>query len=216
MIDLPIKDSKLKSLALTHRSYLNEHRSVSEHNERLEYLGDAVLELAVTKFLFDKYPKKPEGELTALRSAMVRTTTLSTVAATLDLGKKLKMSKGEAVSGGRENLALLANTFEAVVGSIYLDQGFESVVEFLEIHLFPLLPEIIEKGLEKDFKSTLQEMVQAEGKPTPTYVVVSESGPDHDKEFKVTVKVGQDELASGEGKSKQLAQQAAAEAALRK
>jgi len=213
---LPLTNKKLLELALTHRSYLNENRSVKEHNERLEYLGDAVLELAVSRFLFDKFPNKPEGELTALRSALVRTTTLAMVAESLELGKKLRLSKGEAASGGRENQALLANTFEAVVGAIYLDSGFDKVVEFLGQKLFPQIDKIIENELYKDFKSTLQEKVQANGDSTPEYKVIGEVGPDHDKEFTIEVYVGKKRLAQGKGKSKQEAQQHAAQATLTK
>ncbi|MFC1653220.1 ribonuclease III [Patescibacteria group bacterium] len=215
-MNIPIKNKSLLETALTHRSYLNENRSVKEHNERLEYLGDAVVELAVSEFLFEKYPKRPEGELTAIRSAMVRTETLAKVAERLDFGLSLRMSKGEAASGGRSNTALLANTFEAVIGAMYLDQGFQKVIDFLKENLFPEADEIVENGSFKDFKSTLQEVVQAEGKSTPEYQVVSEKGPDHDKIFTVMVKVEKQELATGKGKSKQSAQQQAAARALEK
>lgn len=213
---LTFNNQDLIQTALTHRSYLNENRSVKEHNERLEYLGDAVIELAVSEFLYEQYPNRPEGELTAIRSALVRTETLAAVAKELGFGEELRMSRGEIASGGRNNIALLANTFEAVIGALYLDQGFPNVVDFLKINLYPKVEEIINKNLFKDFKSTLQETVQAEGKGTPEYDVTGEVGPDHDKIFTVIVKVDGQEIAQGEGKSKQAAQQQAAAAALEK
>ena len=210
------KNPQLLETALTHRSYLNENRSVKEHNERLEYLGDAVIELAVSAFLYHTYSDKPEGDLTAIRSALVRTETLASVSKTLDFGKTLRMSKGEIASGGRENVALLANTFEAVIGALYLDQGYEKVVSFLQDNLYPKVEEIVAKNLYKDFKSTLQEMVQSNGKTTPEYEVVSQIGPDHDKLFTVGVKIDGQLIAQGTGKSKQIAQQQAAANALEK
>lgn len=213
---IPIKNKPLLTQALTHRSYLNEHKDVPQHNERLEFLGDAVLELAVSIALYHQFPDRPEGELTALRSALVRTTTLAQVATKLGLGEKLRLSRGEAASGGRTNPTLLANTFEAVIGALYLDQGLTAVVALLEKRLFPQIKDIVEKGLYKDFKSTLQEVVQAQGQPTPEYQVVHEEGPDHNKRFTVEVTVGQKTLATGVGKSKQEAQQQAAQLALEK
>lgn len=215
-MNIPIKNKDLLKTAFTHRSYLNEHKSVTTHNERLEYLGDAVIELIVSEFLFKKFTDKPEGDLTAIRSAMVRTETLAKVATNLEFGEKLRMSKGEEASGGKTNTALLANTFEAVIGALYLDQGFKSVTSFLETHLFTQLDEIMEKSLYKDFKSTLQETVQANGKSTPEYKVVNEEGPDHDKVFTVEVKVDNKVLSQGKGKNKQTAQQQAAASALEK
>lgn len=213
---LTFKNPSLLDTALTHRSYLNENRSVKEHNERLEYLGDAVIELAVSEFLYHSFPERPEGELTAIRSALVRTETLASVASALGFGDELKMSRGEIASGGRLNIALLANTFEAVMGALYLDQGFEIVVDFLKKNLYSKVDEIIAKSLFKDFKSTLQEKIQAQGKPTPEYEVIDEVGPDHDKIFTVIVKVDEESLAEGKGKSKQAAQQQAAANALEK
>lgn len=211
----PFKNTLLEITALTHRSALNEELSqAKESNERLEYLGDAVLELATTRFLYDRFPEKPEGELTSFRSALVKTTTLAIVAKELGLGEKLIMSKGEESGGGRSNEGLLANTFEAFVGALYLDQGFEAVEKFLNEVLFPRFDHIYANKLYRDSKSLLQELVQAKNLPTPIYQVTSESGPDHDKVFTVVVKVDDKEVASGEGKSKQLAQQAAAQKAL--
>jgi len=211
---LPIKNQSLLDVALTHRSFLNESKTATEHNERMEYLGDAVLELVVSEYLYHQFPDKPEGELTALRSALVKTTTLAKVAHTLNLGAMLKMSHGEEQTGGRTNTGLLANTFESVTGAIYLDSGFDAAKDFISTHLFPLLPDIIKNHSYKDYKSLFQEKVQAEGQPTPTYQSVSEHGPDHHKIFTVAVTVGDQSLATGSGNSKQAAEQAAAHAAL--
>jgi len=201
--------------ALTHRSALNEHLSTSlESNERLEFLGDAVLELATTKFLFAEMPDEQEGMLTAYRSALVKTTTLADVAIELGLGEQLFMSKGEEASGGRQNTGLLANTVEAVIGALYLDQGFDAAYAFIEKHIFPRLDEIKQKKLYKDAKSQLQEYVQSKGLAAPDYVVIEESGPDHDREFTVKVLIDGLEAGRGKGKSKQLAQQAAAQSVL--
>jgi ribonuclease III len=216
MTGLVFKNPALLEEALTHRSFLNENRSTHNHNERLEFLGDAVLELAVSEYLFAQFPDKPEGDLTAYRAALVRTTSLSETAAKLELGNQLKMSKGEEISGGRSNPSLLANTLEAILGALYLDQGYPAVVTFLETHLFPKLAEIIETKSFKDYKSSLQEIVQAQGQPSPEYSVLSESGPDHNKSFTVAVKIGGKIVAHGSGKSKQMAQQSAASEALEK
>lgn len=207
----------LLETALTHRSALNEkNSSVNISNERLEFLGDAVLELATTRFLFDRYPEEPEGTLTAYRSALVKTETLAKIALDLGLGEQLHMSKGEEATGGRTNIGILADTIEAFLGALYLDQGLEVVVELLEKILFPNIDEIISKKLYKDAKSNLQEIVQSLGFETPTYEVITEVGPDHDKEFTVAVSVGNAVVATGSGKSKQHAQQAAARKAMKK
>lgn len=211
---LSFHNPSLLEEALTHRSYLNENNSVKTHNERLEFLGDAVLELAVSRFLFDRFPTKPEGELTAFRAALVRTTTLAQVSTKLKFGENLRLSKGEEMSGGRKNVSLLANTFEAVLGALYLDQGYDAVVAFLQSHLFPKIDQIIQKKLFKDYKSSLQEKVQAIGFESPVYEVVNEVGPDHDKVFTVVVHVNGEQKGTGEGKSKQAAQQEAAKNAL--
>lgn len=218
MTDLPIDNQQLLTKAFTHRSFLNETEdgSVIESNERLEFLGDAVLELIVSEHLFTTFPDKPEGELTALRAALVKTTTLAQLSEKLGLGERLLMSKGEINTGGRSNQSLLANTFEAVLGAIYLDKGTQVVKEFLETHLFTYLPDIIENNLHRDFKSTFQERVQAAGFPTPIYKLISEEGPDHLKEFTMVLIVGNTEVATGSGKNKQSAQQAAAQEGLLK
>lgn len=206
------QNSDLLTTALTHRSALNEHLSTSlESNERLEFLGDAVLELATTHFLYQELPDEQEGMLTAYRSALVKTTTLAEVATELHLGEMLFMSKGEEASGGRQNPGLLANTMEAVIGAIYLDQGFAAAYAFIEQHILPLLEKIKTKKLYKDAKSQLQEMVQAKGFIAPEYVVIDESGPDHDRQFTIKVLIDGLEAGRGRGKSKQLAQQSAAQ-----
>ena len=211
------KDSLLLQTALTHRSSLNEGISpASESNERLEFLGDAVLELATTEFLFEKFPKEPEGVLTAYRSALVKTTTLAEVAHDLGLGQKLYMSKGEESTGGRDNPGLLADTTEAIIGAVYLDQGYPATKEFLAKNLFNKFDKIKQQKLYQDSKSLLQEIVQSKGFEAPIYKVIHEEGPDHDKQFTIEVFVNSQPAGTGVGKSKQLAQQAAAQEALEK
>ena len=212
MHSLPtFQNADLLANALTHRSALNERVSSStQSNERLEFLGDAVLELATTEFLYARFPEKPEGELTAFRSSLVKTVTLAQVAVRLGLGEQLYLSKGEEATGGRNNSSLLADTFEAVVGALYLDQGYETAKKFLAAELFIEFDAILEQKLYKDAKSQLQEVVQSKGFEAPTYEVVAEDGPDHDKQFTVTVSVGGKVRGTGVGKSKQLAQQEAA------
>jgi ribonuclease-3 len=205
----------LLATALTHRSALNERVSrAKESNERLEYLGDAVLELVVSDFLYQQMANAGEGKLTALRSSLVKTTTLSEVGRELGLGELLYLSRGEESGGGRENETLLADTLEAVIGALYLDQGLPVAKKFIEEAILVRFQEIVAKKLYKDGKSTLQEIVQSSGLPAPRYEVVREAGPDHDKYFTVEVKVGETVYAQGEGKSKQTAQQQAAVAAL--
>lgn len=207
------KDDKLFNQALTHRSWLNEHDAPAGHNERLEFLGDAVLEYVVSSFLYKKFTKEEEGFLTSLRSNIVNTVNLSIFAKKINLGEALKLSRGEENGNGRENESLLANTVEAVIGALYIDSGLPKAESFIQENLLDNIDEKLQEPL-KDAKSRLQEIVQSEGLPTPKYNVVSESGPDHDKQFKVEVSVGNDILAVGEGKSKSRAQQAAAELAL--
>ncbi|NCN45690.1 MAG: ribonuclease III [Candidatus Pacebacteria bacterium CG10_big_fil_rev_8_21_14_0_10_36_11] len=208
---------ELLTTALSHRSSLNEADSgttAKESYERFEFLGDAVLELVTTEFLFAKYPTDPEGVLTAYRSALVKTTTLASIARKLELGKIMFMSRGEEATGGRENEGLLADVFEAVIGGLYLDQGYEVVKTFLNEELFPYFEEIKSKKLYKDSKSALQEAVQASGLSTPEYKVINEEGPDHEKTFTVEVIVANKVMGQGTGKSKQIAQQEAATQAL--
>lgn len=206
---------ELYQTALVHRSFLNETDS-TESNERLEFLGDAVLELATTQFLYEAYPSANEGVMTSYRAALVKTVTLAEVAKELGLDQELKMSKGEERSGGRENPSLLADTFEAVLGALYLDQGFEVCVTFLQDVLFPRFDQILKDETYKDYKTTLQELVQAQGKSTPIYATVNETGPDHLKTFTVEVRIDGEAIGSGVGKSKQDASQEAAKLALEK
>jgi ribonuclease-3 len=212
---IPVTDPDLFEESMTHRSWLNEHPdSESQSNERLEFLGDAVLELVVTKYLFKTLDDEPEGTLTSLRASLVRTETLAKIARSLQFGKFLKLSHGEELSGGRDNESLLANTFEAVVGAIYLSQGVSKVERFVAKHLLPELQTILKDRSDKDAKSVLQEVVQSKGYPAPTYRVEIERGPDHDKTFEVAVYINGKRNAVGTGKSKQLAQQQAASQAL--
>ena len=205
------KNKALLRQAFTHRSYINENKSgVLGHNERLEFLGDAVLELVVTKYLYSIYPDKTEGELTSFRSALVNTNTISGVASNLHMDDYLLLSRGEAKDTGRARQYILANTFEAVIGAIYLDQGYDMAEHFIEKNLFPLREEIVEKGLWQDSKSLFQEKAQDIASVTPTYKTVKESGPDHDKFFTVAVLLGSETVAEGKGRSKQEAEQEAA------
>lgn len=201
--------------ALIHRSALNETGAASS-NERLEFLGDAVLELITTRWLYDRFPDEQEGTLTSFRAALVKTTTLSLVAKELGLDTLLKMSRGEERSGGRENQGLLADTFEAVTGALYLDQGLDKTREFLESNLFPHFDSILREETYKDYKTTLQELVQSKGSSTPLYRTVGESGPDHQKTFSIEVLVDGKVIGAGTGKSKQDASQDAARDALEK
>lgn len=209
-------DEGLLKQALLHRSYLNESKEYKTSNERLEFLGDAVLELVVSEFLYKNYPQKSEGQLTKLRSKIVCTKTLSFLARKLFLGKLLFLSKGEEASGGRENQTLLANTFEAVIGALYLGKGKKAVENFLKKILFAQLDKVLESSSPEDFKSQFQEIVQAREQPTPVYKLISTSGPDHKKKFKVAAIVNEKIIATGTGPSKQKAEQEAARTALEK
>lgn len=202
--------------ALTHRSFLNENKSAKAHNERLEFLGDAVLELATTHYLFNKYPKKPEGDLTAYRAALVNTNSLAAVADRLGINDMLLLSKGERRDTGRARQIILANAFEALLGALYLDQGYEAADAFLVKHLYPKTETIVEQRLWQDAKSHFQEAAQEHHSITPTYKTIREDGPDHDRHFTVGVYIGEEEIARGVGKSKQEAEQSAAQAALDK
>lgn len=218
---LPVfHDQSLLVTALTHRSALNEREqsgtTASESNERLEFLGDAVLELATTIYLFEQRPQDPEGMLTAYRSALVRTESLAALASELGLNEQMYLSRGEEAGGGRQNVSLLADLMEAVIGALYLDQGFAVVQDFLGQALFPKFAQILADKSYRDQKSLLQEVVQAQGSSTPVYRVVKEVGPDHNKEFTVEVLVDGRVVGVGVGQSKQRAQQASAEAALAK
>lgn len=218
MTNLPrFKNPQLKGVAFIHRSYLNEnpHLKLSS-NERLEFLGDAILSFLVSSYLYKKFPHLNEGELTSLRSALVKTEMLASLAKRLNLGEELKLSRGEEESGGRKNASILANTTEALIGALYLDQGLTAVLKFLEKNLLPELSEIIKTGAYKDPKSTLQEIVQEKKQVSPTYKILKSEGPDHAKIFEVGVFLGNRLLGKGTGKSKQKAEQEAAKAALEK
>jgi len=214
-IGIFFKNKSLIQQAFIHRSFINENRDKGlEHNERLEFLGDAVLELVVTDFLYKKYPKKPEGELTSLRSALVNTGTLSSVANGLGANDYLMLSKGESQDTGRARSFILANTFESIVGAIYLDQGYDAARGFIEKTIFHLLDEIVENELWKDAKSRLQEIAQEKVSTTPNYRVLGETGPDHERSFTVGVHFADIKIAEGTGRSKQEAEQDAALKAL--
>ena len=203
--------------ALTHRSYLNENREhAGGHNERLEFLGDAVLELAVTRFLFDKYPQKPEGELTAYRAGLVNTVSLAESAQKLALGDYLLLSKGEAKDTGRARDVILADAFEAVIGAVYLDQGYDAAERFIANQLYGKIDDVIRNRAYQDAKSRFQEAAQEKKGTTPRYLLKDEVGPDHDRTFTVGVFLGDAEVAAGTGHSKQEAEQSAAQAALEK
>jgi len=215
-LGIKFKNEKLLEQAFVHRSYLNEHPKCGlEHNERLEFLGDAVLELAVTKYLYENY-SNPEGELTVWRASLVNSTMLAEIAQKLDFNNYLLLSKGESRDDGRARHFILANAFEAVIGAIYLDRGFEKAREFVEKNLIKELPHILEKKLYNDPKSYFQEKAQEKVGITPTYEVLGESGPDHNKHFIVGIFLGEKLIASGNGPSKQAAQEAAANAAIKK
>lgn len=216
-IGIEFKNKNILKEALTHRSYLNENpRSPVPHNERLEYLGDAVLELAVTEYLFKKYPNYEEGEMTSLRAALVNYQMLSRVAREISLEDFILLSRGEAKDVGKARDVILANALEALMGAIYLDQGYEAVKNFIIKFILSHLGEVLEKGLHRDPKSLLQEIVQERSKITPTYKVLSEKGPDHQKEFLVGVFFDEKMVAEGSGFSKQEAESRAAEQALKK
>lgn len=208
------KDAALLERAFIHRSYLNEHPKLGlEHNERLEFLGDAVLELVVTDYLYRNF-SNPEGELTNYRSALVKTESLAAVAAILGVTDYLKLSRGEARGNDRSRTLISANCVEAIIGAIYLDQGYEVAQQFISKHITSKLPEILKLGSFIDPKSKFQELAQEKDGQTPQYKVLEESGPDHDKQFVVGVFIGSKLLGQGKGTSKQSAQQMAAEAAL--
>ncbi|HEY4512363.1 MAG TPA: ribonuclease III [Candidatus Paceibacterota bacterium] len=216
-IGINFKDKALLKQAFTHRSYLNENKSLGiEHNERLEFLGDAVLELVTTDYLFQKYPKKPEGDLTALRSALVNSVMLAGISTELGLNNYLLLSRGEAKDTGRARQYILANTFESVVGAIYMDQGYEAAEKFIAKVLLPKTKEIEEKKLWIDAKSFFQEKAQEKTGITPSYKTHKEHGPDHDREFTTGLYLGDTLIAEGVGKSKQEAEQDAARVGLEK
>ncbi len=210
------KDKDLLKQAFIHRSYINENPKAGlSHNERLEFLGDAVLELVVTDFLYRKYPNHTEGELTSLRSALVNAVIIAEVALKIGMNEFLLLSRGESKDTGKARQYILANTYEAYVGALYLDQGYKAADEFITKSLLPKTEEIVSKKLWRDAKSLVQEKAQEYYSVTPSYKVLGESGPDHDKHFTIGILFGSELIAEGKGKSKQEAEQKAAEAALK-
>ena len=214
-LGVSFSDDSLLRQALVHRSYLNENPDFElEHNERLEFLGDAVLELVVTDHLYHNY-NMPEGELTNLRAAIVRGEMLSKIADELDLGEYLLLSRGERQDTGKARQYILANAVEAVIGAVYLDQGYGAAATMINKHIVTKLKEVIAAGAHIDSKSKFQELAQEQFRVTPTYKVLAEDGLDHAKHFVIGVFVGAKQMGTGEGSSKQEAQQAAAEEALK-
>ncbi len=214
-LGLKFKNKDLLINAFCHRSFLNENPDYYlPHNERLEFLGDAVLELVITEELYKKYPQKPEGELTNWRASLVNSKMLSRVAEELGFNDFLLLSRGEEKETGKARQYILANTFESLIGSIYLDLGYKTCENFIKKYLIAKLPEIIEKGLFRDAKSRFQEEAQERTGITPTYKVLKESGPDHAKHFSIGVFLEKDIVGQGTGSSKQEAEEAAAKNAL--
>jgi len=216
-LNLKFKNKNLLTQAFVHRSYLNENPNFKLfHNERLEFLGDAVLEQVVTEYLYRKYPQKPEGELTSWRAALVNTKMLSKIAQNLGFNDFLLLSMGEMKEENRARQYILADVLEAFIGALYLDQGLNSCKDFIEKHLIKELPDIIESGLYKDAKSCFQEEAQEKKGITPTYNVLKKWGPDHAKHFVVGVFLDKELIAKGEGFSKQEAEEEAAREALKR
>ena len=216
-ISVKFKNKALLEQALTHRSYLNEsHNKITGSNERLEFLGDSVLSLVTSNYLYQKFADIPEGDLTNLRASLVKTQTLARVSQSINLGDYLFLSHGEEESGGRNHISILADSLEALIGAIFLDRGLATCTDFISQFIFPVLPEIIKNGLFRDFKSILQENIQKETKKSPDYKVLKTTGPDHERVFTVGVFINDKQMGEGSGHSKQEAQQAAAKAALEK
>jgi ribonuclease III len=215
-IDIHFTNTELLERAFVHRSHLNEAKNVRISNERLEFLGDAVLSFLTSHYLYEHYPNFPEGTLTNIRSSLVKTNSLADLARQLNLGELLLLSHGEEASGGRNNQSLLADCFEALLGAIFLDQGVETARKFLHTYLFGKAENIVENKAYVDYKSLLQEIIQQESRISPTYQVVKSEGPDHAKTFWINATANGTVLGSGMGKSKQEAEQAAAANALEK
>lgn len=215
-LGLEFKDPKLLHQAFIHRSYLNEVKLNMASNERLEFLGDSILSLLISRYLFEKRRHDSEGELTNLRAYIVKTKSLASAAKNLQLGKYLKLSKGETITGGGENPQLLANTYEALLGAVFLDQGLEATEQVIQKTLLPMFWEEIAKGPPKDYKSNLQEIVQERFRESPFYKTLASKGPDHARKFLIAVYVGGKEMGKGLGTSKQEAEEKAAQEALEK
>jgi len=214
-LGLSFRDKTLLQRALIHRSYLNESPDYRlTDNERLEFLGDAVIDFVAAGFLYSHYPEMDEGHLTRLRAALVRTESLAAQARALDLGRHLRLGRGEVTNGGRERANNLCGAFEALIGAIYLDQGIDTVRELLIARFEPMADQVLQAQADRDAKSLLQEIIQAETQITPTYHLVGQVGPDHDKEFTIEVRLDRQVIGRGRGRSKQAAEQAAAQDAL--
>lgn len=213
-LNIPFSNLSVLRRAMTHRSFLNENPEMLEDNERLEFLGDAVLDFLVGAWLYNNFPELAEGDLTRMRSALVRTEQLAEFARILDLGVALNLGRGEGLGGGRDRQILLCGAFEALIGALYLDQGFEIVQDFIEPLLEPATRQVIEKHKDRDPKSQLQEIVQSQGFSAPQYRLVTASGPEHQKSFDVEVVIGGKVLGFGQGHSKRSASKLAAQQAL--
>lgn len=213
-LGLKPKDPQLYNTAFTHRSYLNESKEVIQSNERLEFLGDSILSFIVSTKLFKARSNDAEGDLTNLRAYIVKTDSLARIAKKLDLGRFLRLSKGEEASGGRENTQILANTYEAVLGAVFLDQEIEAATKFVEVTLLPLFAAEIEKGAPRDPKSTLQEIIQSRFQTSPKYKILRTTGPDHAKIFTVGVFLKGEQVGKGSGSNKQQAEEESAKVAL--
>ncbi|MBI2337864.1 ribonuclease III [Candidatus Daviesbacteria bacterium] len=214
LLNLEFKNPRLLEQAFLHRSYLNEVKLDMASNERLEFLGDSILSLIISYYLYSQRTSDSEGELTNLRAHIVKTKSLAEAAKKLELGKYLRLSKGEEISGGRNNPQLLANTYEALLGSIFLDQGLETTKGVINKTLLPFFEKELEMGPPKDAKSNLQEVIQQKLKESPHYKILKTQGPDHAKQFTVAVYIGGKEMGKGFGSSKQMAEEQAAKQAL--
>lgn len=215
-LNLPMTDRFLLARALTHRSYLNENKDAIEDNERLEFLGDAVLDFIVAEWLYNHYPEKPEGDLTRLRAALVHTDQLAEFARKIDLGLALRLGRGEVQAGGRDRTTLLCDAFEALVGALYLDGGIDAANTFMVPFLTGVVDVILQNHMDDDTKSRLQEWAQGHGYTSPRYVLVTEEGPDHHKTFEMEVRIGNKPFGRGVGPNKQSAEKAAAREAMEK
>jgi len=215
IIKVTFNDKKLLRQAFIHRSYVNENRKFKDkHNERLEFLGDAVLELAITDYLFEKYPERNEGELTSYRSALVNAQTCSQIAKNIHVNDFILLSRGEVKDTGRARQYILANAIEAIIGAIYLDRGYKTARDFILNNFSPLVEGIVSDGSWMDSKSKFQEAAQEKVNITPSYKTLDEEGPDHDKTFTIGIYLDKELIAKGSGDSKQEAEQKAAKEAL--
>jgi ribonuclease-3 len=213
-INLPFENFLLLSRALTHRSYINEHPEAIEDNERLEFLGDAILDFVVGAWLYNHFPEMAEGQLTRFRAALVNTETLGEFGEEIDIGRAIMLGRGEEENGGRMRMAMLCGTFEALIGALYLDQDIPAVEKFMERFLIPASKLILENHQDQDPKSLLQEWAQAQSFTIPFYRVIKEDGPDHNKTFTIEVSINGNIIGRGQGRSKQDASKSAASAAL--